>query len=286
MAWLDSLNDIFQKIPAALWVVFGSLISLSGVVLTNRASEQRLKSQFLHDRDLRNSDRELALRKEVYLSVAEALHAGFIAIGKMPNLEMTLDEITRGYFDRAPALAKVQIISREETVKAVVCVAEELTASMLRMTVKRMPLEMQRRNLAVLDTQIFNFEKARDRWIELMTQHNIDRTVDQHRWNMLDGNYKFEQQRISDTLSKKSIAVNHFFIQTLEFSKEYISESYSIVKTVIPAIKSMRNDLGIETDEAVFSKIFQESIRRQSATVAGVFEAIEKFKVANATEDT
>ena len=107
MAWLDSLNDIFQKIPAALWVVFGSLISLSGVVLTNRASEQRLKSQFLHDRDLRNSDRELALRKEIYLSVAEAIHAGFIAIGKMPNLEMTLDEITRGYFDRAPALAKV-----------------------------------------------------------------------------------------------------------------------------------------------------------------------------------
>ena len=154
------------------------------------------------------------------------------------------------------------------------------------MTVKRMPLEMQRRNLAVLDTQIFNFEKARDRWIELMTQHNIDGTLDQHRWNMLDGNYKFEQQRNLDTLSKKSIAVNDFFIQTLEFSKECISESYSIVKTVIPAIKSMRNDLGIETDEAVFSKMFQESIRKQAATVAGVFEAIEKFKVANATEDT
>ena len=51
---LLSIIDLLNKIPATFWgVVVGSLFTLSGIYLTNRAGDRRLRLQFQSDRELK-----------------------------------------------------------------------------------------------------------------------------------------------------------------------------------------------------------------------------------------
>ena len=69
--------ELIEPIPAAFWgVVAGSFFSIFGVWLTNRSSDRRLLRQLNYDREAKAKERELTLKKDVYLSAAEAISAG------------------------------------------------------------------------------------------------------------------------------------------------------------------------------------------------------------------
>jgi len=107
---MNVLADLFtfvEQIPATFWgVVIGAFFSLGGVVLTNRAHDRRLRVQLEHDREVKNRDREMSLRKDVYLAAAEAVSAGLIAVGRFADLEVPHEKLTEGYLDRAPSIAR------------------------------------------------------------------------------------------------------------------------------------------------------------------------------------
>ena len=86
---------LIEKIPASFWgVVVGAFFSLGGVALTNRATDRRQRKQLAHDREVKDRDRELSLRKDVYLAAAEAISAGFMSVSRFPNLDVPHEKIT------------------------------------------------------------------------------------------------------------------------------------------------------------------------------------------------
>jgi len=69
--FLHFFTQLLNGIPATFWgVVIGSLFTLTGVYLTNRASDRRLRSQLQNDRELKNREREMTFRKETYAAAA------------------------------------------------------------------------------------------------------------------------------------------------------------------------------------------------------------------------
>lgn len=87
------------------------------MALTNHANDRRLKRQLDHDRDMRSRERELSLRKDIYLAAAEAISAGLIAIGRFANLDIPHEKLTEAYLDKSPSIAKVHVIAKEQTAK-------------------------------------------------------------------------------------------------------------------------------------------------------------------------
>ena len=66
-----------SRVPATFWgVVAGSFFSLGGVWLSNRNSARNLKAQLDHDRATRAKEREMSMRKDIYLAAAETIAAG------------------------------------------------------------------------------------------------------------------------------------------------------------------------------------------------------------------
>ena len=91
MTWLTDILALVEKIPASFWgVVFGSFLSLVGVVVSNRANDRRLRQQLAHDRELKNREREHSLRKDIYLATAEAIATGINSIGSFANLDISI----------------------------------------------------------------------------------------------------------------------------------------------------------------------------------------------------
>ena len=139
MELVDKIVDLIAMIPGTFWgVVIGSLFSISGVMLTNRATNKRLRQQFSHDLQLRIGEREHALRRDVYLAATEAI--ALASLGRFTDLNIPNDELTKTITEKMPVVAKVHVIGGSNIVKGIVEVAGELSSLSQILIIRRIPL--------------------------------------------------------------------------------------------------------------------------------------------------
>lgn len=278
---LNQLLALIGKIPATFWgVVIGSFFSLGGIVIANRANDRRLREQFKHDREMRNRDRELSLRKDVYLSAAEAVSAGITAIGRFADLEIPNNKLTEAYIDKSPAIAKVHVIANKETAEALTNLVGELNAAYLRLFAKRYPLVAQRNQVSFLQQQMNSFSQERDRMLELMKQFNLDGARDQRRWEVIDRNFKFEQNRITETSKQQAMLFADLSVKQLQFMKECIDETNKLSRLTVPVIASARAELEMPIDKQAYAEVIEQSIKKQEVNIEAFVENIRSLSTA------
>ncbi len=278
---LNTIAQLLDAIPASFWgVVVGSFCSIAGVAITNRASDKRLRAQFEHERESKTKDREMALRKEVFLSAAEAVASGMNSIGRFANLDIPNDQITQPYVEKAPAISKVHVIANIETILPLAQFTSRLGALYLELFAKRHELINARNAIALVDNQVEQFGKERDRILEMIKQHNIEGVVDQRRWEVLQDNFAFEQNRISDGLAHRAQLAAALQPKHLEFMRQCLSHTEQLGAMLIPVLTAVRRELDLPLDEAAYRQAMVEIYAQQQQAIDGF---IQKFML-NATQ--
>ena len=256
-----------MEIPAYLAtflaVISGACIALSGVILTNRAHDRRLQTQLAHDRDLKNHDREMSLRKDIYLAATDAAATGLIAVSRFASLEIPDEQLTEGYLDKSASLGKVNIIANVETVRAVVNFSGELSAAFLRLFARRLPLVLQKQQIELLRAQFDISLKENARTLELQKQYNIEGLANPRRWEVLQQNFEFERDR-GERARQEADTLNASLIpKQLQFLEEVCQETITLGRLLTPALLSIRKELEIPIDEPEFRRITEEAIAKQ-----------------------
>lgn len=281
MSWLNKFVEIVAMVPGLFWgVIIGSFFSLGGVMLSNRASDRRLRAQFEYERELRNHDRELALRKDIYLAATEAISAGLESVAKMADLEIPTKEISEGYLKRAPAIAKIHVIGNEDTIKAVINISSELAKTHMQLSVKRGLLLSKKQEITNLDEMIAKFGQDRDRMLELMKEYNLRGLVDENLWKTIDGNFKFEAERFDGALEQKTNLSAALFADQLNCLKECIEELNRLSRLLPSVVVAVRKELEIPIDEENYERIIEESITNQTVNVTQFLEQIRTLVTA------
>ncbi|TAL78494.1 MAG: hypothetical protein EPN76_05520 [Burkholderiaceae bacterium] len=104
MGWMSSW-------PATLsGVVIGSLFTLIGITITNRNNIKNLYIQLNHDREQKNKERILSMRRDVYLEAAEAIAAAQSAIIGYGDLSAGHKHLMDRFSTKSDKIAKVHII--------------------------------------------------------------------------------------------------------------------------------------------------------------------------------
>lgn len=265
---LSFLSGLIDKVPPSVWgVIIGALSALCSVALTNRAHDRRLKKQFEHEREVKRHDREMALRKEVYLGAAEAVSAGLIAVGHFSNLEIEHEKLLESYLGKASSISKTSIIAKEETIRAIAIFSGELVATFLRLTLKRAPLLQQSKEIVSLRTMVDTFLRGQTRILELMAQYNLEGLQDQRKWELLQGNFDFEKRRIDEASKKADKLSAVLFSQQLGFMEECMEESKRLSRLLVPVIVSVRKELDAPIDESAYARLTEEQIEKQTAVI-------------------
>jgi hypothetical protein len=238
----------------------------------------------MSDRELRAKERELALRKEIYLAAAEAISAGIRAIGSVADMNLSNDEVYRGYLEKAPAIAKVHIIGGEETLRAVAEISSELTSAFLELTAKRMPLVSMKQHIAVLEQQIASFGKERDRMLELMRDHNIEGNGDTRRFTVLQRNFESQQNQIKQYVQEQQKLNLTLYSAQLNLAEGCLTLSSKLAKLAVAAVVSVRRELELPIEQAMYVQLTDE-LRTKQQTDASRFFAdvrgqLEKAAVA------
>jgi len=270
-----TLMSVLENIPATFWgVVVGSFFSLAGVYLANRASDNRLRKQFDHERIQKSKDREMILKKEVFLAASDAIAAGMNAIGRYANFELPDNQITSDYSEKAPAISKVHVIANTKTVQEITNFTGELGVVFLKLIAKRLELMSDKNQLQALDDQIKQYARERDRILEMMKQHNIEGVVDMHRWNILQENFDNEQNRINDASKHHSELAMSFYPRQLKFMQECVSETGKLGKLLVPLLSSVRHELELPFDEKAYRQVTEDGISKQELAIE---EFVKKF---------
>jgi len=267
--------EILAYLATFLAVISGACIALSGVILTNRAHDRRLQTQLDHDQKLKNREREMSLRRDVYLAAAEAVQAGLIAIGRFSNLEIPHEKITEGYLDKAPSIAKVHIIATEETVKALINFSAGLNATFLRLFAKRGPLVSQKQQIEVLRAQVDTSIKENSRTFELMRQYNLDGLSDQRKWDLLQRNFDFEQRRSEGAKQEADTLAVTLYLKQLQYMEECSGETMELGHLLTPLVFSVRKELELPIDEVAYGRAAGEAAAKQHESLK---EFIQQLK--------
>jgi hypothetical protein len=271
------LVSLVGSIPSTFWgVVIGAFFALGGVHLTNRASDRRLKLQLEHDRTLKNVERELALRKDIYLAAAEAISEGLRTVLRFPDLLVSNRDLMDRYAEKAASVAKIHVVAKEETVNALSVFMSELEAAFLRLWVKRYPLMAQKERIDTLARQADEFGGTRDQMVELMRQHNIDGSNDPRRIQVLQGNFDFEQKRVAKSIEEQQALGKDLATKAISYFTEAYGEYKKLMKLLVPVVVAVRAELELPIDGAVLEKMYEENVQRHETELTEFFAAIRK----------
>lgn len=268
---VDVLNMVVRyldKVPSNFWgIILGALFTILGIHLTNRANDSRLQQQLEHDRNLKNREREMSLRKDIYLAATEAISAGLISIGRFSDLELSHDRLTNEYQSKSSSISKVHLVAKEATVKILLHFSGELAATLLRLSAKRGPLLGKMNQIATLRGLVDIFTKEQSRTLELMKQHNLEGSTDQRKFNALQTNFDFETRRIEENSKKMNDLAATLYSEQLQFMEECVEETMRLWRLSVPVVASARKELDLPIDESEYGKLVEEAIYQQRESI-------------------
>ena len=286
MELLTGLLNLLALIPGTFWgVVVGSFFSIGGVMLTNRANHRRSIAQFAHERELRISEREHALRKEVYLAAAEAIAASISSIGRYVSLDVPYEDLTKTITEKMPTVAKVHVIGSQEVVSGLIKVASKLSSTVQRLTLGRAPLIAAKQQIDLLDVQLARSNAERDKLLDLMRSFNRNNETDKHRWDVLNGEFQFEGNRIAEALKNRAAQQTQLIEGQLKYARDCISSIHELGPLFVPAVVALRKELGLPIDEAAYLKVIQESLDQQMEVFDATLNDAKKLYVAQHATD-
>jgi hypothetical protein len=273
-------TQLLGDIPATFWgVVVGSLFTLTGIYLTNRASDRRLRVQLQNDRELISREREMTFRKETYAVAAEAIAVSISALAKFSDLNFSLKEISAMYLDRSPVLAKVNLVAGEDTLRALASFGTEFAGAFLRLTQQRRALSVLQEQITVKAALLGGFEKTRDAMIELMRHHNIDGVQDSRRFEAIQKNYEFEAGRIATTNQELQQMIAELSAKHIPFAKECFVEATRVNLLVVPLLVAARMELDLSISKEQYAEILHQT---QSKHGGQLDEFIQNIAAVNA----
>ncbi len=133
--------EFLGKIPATFWgVVAGSFFTLLGLWFTNRAQAERLERQLTHDRALKTLEREMTLKRDVYLPAVEAIAAGVMVVSRLGDLAPSFAEVMSDLSSRGGAIERATLVGSDETLSALVAVQSTLGSKIAALTPERLRL--------------------------------------------------------------------------------------------------------------------------------------------------
>jgi hypothetical protein len=281
MELVDKIVDLIALIPGTFWgVVIGSLFSISGVMLTNSATNKRLRQQFSHDLQLRIGEREHALRRDVYLAATEAIATSLASLGRFTDLNIPNDELTKTITEKMPVVAKVQVIGGSNIVKGIVEVAGELSALTQILIIRRIPLSLVKSEIDTLGVVIARSSSERDKLLELMKSYNLSGETDVRKWDVIKGSFQYEEKVAADALEKQKRLHNGLLGKQLVYTKECIQGIHKIGRLLTPTLLAVREELNLPLDAPSYTKMIDVAQSTQIEILERTLREVQEYVTA------
>ena len=282
---MDKIFELVLAVPGAVWGVFlGALSSLAGTFLTNRANYKRLLAQFKHERSLKDADRILNLKRDIYLEVAEAVHCGISSIAGFSNTEISEAAVFEEYRKKAPAIFKAHVVAGSELTPILLTISSNLSEEMLKLMNRRVPVMLLAKGVQVQRELIQKMMVSQDAYIQLMKSHLVNAERDSEKWRAINNGFEFESGRLLDANANLKKLESELQMRRLQFAMECSNAAVALSTELTPLLAQVRIELGLSFDADLFEQQLRSSLDRQKLAMADLVASLQQIGSGDQSE--
>lgn len=268
------VNDFLKSIPDVVWAaIIASLIAivgtLGGVLLTLWDNRKRLTAQLTHDAKQRDREREMEIRREVYLAAAEAVAEAQERLGQVASMD--IQEVGKKFSGTSlsPATNKVQLIGSEATVKAVSAFTRKYGEALMALMPKKIHLTRIQAEVNELNSKINATQASRREMIQQF--QSIPKTPEnailiQNIHNSFQESEKTLEAQMQARDANQALANKLFF----ELLDESLACTIETGEFLVEANLAVRRELDLPIGEEFYRKMTSDNRK-------AVKEAFEKY---------
>jgi len=248
-----TLVDLLSQVPNVVWSgVIASVITLTGVFISNASNTKRLRIQLSHDATEKSKERTGKLRQEVYLLVAEELGKVNNNIGSLASSDFTKDSALNEMSGLFSAVAKLQLVAEPSTAYLVSELNAKYGAAILRLIVASDP---QRKTRIDIDIVSKSYEESLEqvkRYQGTISDMVDCGEVDTKAFEQLQKRHDFHLSQMNAHAQARNELWDIYLEKQLVFTKALISEMKPLSSQYVEALIAIRNDLGLPAERQQF----------------------------------
>lgn len=269
--------ELLASIPDVVWAaMLASLLTLSGVLLANRSSRIRQLTELKHDASQRDREREMALRRDVYLGAAGAISRAQSTLMRLADLNVADQELSAAFSQDSSAMAQVQVVGTNKTVQAMSAFSQELGAAFLELTLKRLPLLGRKNQIELLGKFIDKSNTEQERLINAMRQMNLEGNTDQKTWRVVNDSFKLEQQNNAKIIEERQLLTEQQQRDILEFLELSVDRFCTVSRLIPSATFAVREELDLPLDREAYTKMFDENLEKGKDAIQGFLQGLNE----------
>jgi multidrug efflux pump subunit AcrA (membrane-fusion protein) len=275
-----NLINFFENIPPAFYgVIIGSFLTIIGVVLTNISNTKRLRLQHEHEQKLRNKERDLNMRREVYMDAMEALSAGITAISRFSELNETPEALMKSYSNLSSKLGKVTIVGKNETIEALANFQLEVNGAFLRMSAKRDKFDAILRQSQAIEAEVASLQAQIEQLTTQLSQANVNQ--EHMLTKRIQSEIDLNQSKLTETKIKEGEIGVQLWQTVGNLVKTSMAEVSALNKLLVPLISLMRNELELPFNKEHFAQILEKGNDSLEAYMSTFFDEYEEIQGDN-----
>jgi hypothetical protein len=271
---LDAVLLALNGVPAGLWNFFAALIAFSGVMLTIHVQGKRLGTQLAHDRGLRDRDREMLMRKDIYLGAAEAFAAGVHSLARYGDPSLRSEEVVKDFESKRPSLAKVYVVASSSTIRTVAEVVGAIVAAQLKLSAMRITLLAIQEKIEIADELIRSSLKDRAYLLDAVRQEHTVSPNDPQQAARLESNVDFYGKQVDDLVEKRNGYRRELRTFQAGMMVEWQRENAVVNRLLIPAVVSLRTELELPIDESNLRSVVEHTAATSTSALAVFIESV------------
>jgi hypothetical protein len=186
-----------------------------------------------------------------------------VAVGRYSEPKISQQELMQSYTEKSPAIARVMIVGREETIKAVSNFNRELTGAFMRLVSRRQSLEVSWQRHASIEEKIDMAKREQERLVALMDEYTAEGHRDEPQWSVLRRKYEAELQKIERLSAEHGELMGQLMPAQMSLIQKCLEEVAALDRLLTPVISLMRAELELPFDEAYYNQIIEENHKKQ-----------------------
>ncbi|WP_297391964.1 hypothetical protein [Acidiferrobacter sp.] len=257
---LGSVFALLKSVPAIFYAITtGSTITLSGLYMQNRSESERNTERLRHDALMRDRERDMALRREVYLKSAEALaHAQeYLAAFARDDLASDQHEaLIRGI---GGDLNKVHIVGSLATVQAIVEANEFFVRSVADLGVEQLPVKRLKEEIKAEELLIEAAGGRRDEALARMREMDRAQATESAFWSVQNQILAEAQTAIEDAVEHLRELRETLLVSEAQLLRDAAHAGIAFGALVVRANVAIRRELELPLDAEAYVGLMERS---------------------------
>jgi hypothetical protein len=268
---------LLKEIPNVIWSgMIASVITLSGVMLSNRSNTKRLLRQLSHDALEKEKERSAGMRRDVYLKATEEMARVGAYFGSLPQLDPVKDNLGDGLKDFLSASAKVQLVAETETATLVGELTTRYGEIFLTLLARVQTVHGLKIDIDIAN-DFYNRNRAEvERTLSEIKQINESGRSDPERFSALQRSFEHSQSLTKDFAEQRQSFYEQHGKAHKEFTILLMQEMRTVGQLQVHVTAAIRKELSLKTDLVEYEARLQDNWERMDRKIGEVLARLEE----------